>query len=175
MLYHKGLKEFVQAAGILIKEKINAKFVLVGDLDTSNPACANLSEIKKWELDGTIEYWGYKTKMHKILNLSTIVVLPSYREGFPKVLMEAAACGKPVITTNVPGCRDAVINNFTGKIVPVKNSKSLAIAIRNLLESRHQMKLMRKNARKHAEKNFSIKKITQMHLEVYQSLIKITI
>jgi glycosyltransferase involved in cell wall biosynthesis len=86
--------------------------------------------------------------------------------------MEAAACGKPVITTNVPGCRDAVINNVTGKIVPVKNSKLLAIAIRNLLENKHKMKLMSKNARKHAEKNFSVKRITQMHLEIYQSLIK---
>lgn len=172
MLYHKGLKEFVQAAQILNKDKINAKFVLVGDLDASNPACVNLSQINKWELDGAIEYWGYKSSMHIILNLSTIVVLPSYREGFPKVLMEAAACGKPIITTNVPGCRDAVINNVTGKIVPVKNSKLLAIAIRNLLENKHKMKLMSKNARKHAERNFSIKKITQMHLKIYQSLIK---
>jgi glycosyltransferase involved in cell wall biosynthesis len=172
MLYHKGLKEFVNAAEILNKDKINAKFVLVGELDASNPACVNLYQINKWKLDGVIEYWGHKSKMHKILNLSTIIVLPSYREGFPKVLMEAAACGKPVITTNVPGCRDAVINNVTGKIVPVKNSKLLAIAIRNLLENKHKMKLMSKNARKHAEKNFSVKRITKMHLEIYQSLIK---
>lgn len=170
MLHHKGLKEFVQAAKILHKSKINAKFVLVGDVDASNPASVSLTQINKWALDGSIEYWGYKSEMHKILNLSTIVVLPSYREGFPRVLIEAAACGKPIITTNAPGCKDAVINNVTGKIVPIRNSKLLATAIRNLLENKNKMKLMSKNARKYAERNFSIKKITQMHLEIYQSL-----
>jgi glycosyltransferase involved in cell wall biosynthesis len=172
MLRHKGLIEFLQAAEILKKNKIQAKFVLVGEIDIHNPTGVKISQINKWTLSGIVEYWGHNSNMNKILNLSTIVVLPSYREGFPKVLMEAAACGKPVITTNVPGCRDAVINNFTGKIIPKKNSVLLALTIKNLLSDKNKMRTMSKNARKHAEKNFDVNKIIQMHLEIYQSLIK---
>ena len=74
--------------------------------------------------------------MSNIINSALIVVLPSYREGFPKVLIEAAACGRPSITTNVPGCKDAVINNHTGILVPVKNSIMLANEIQKLLNDR---------------------------------------
>ena len=172
MLRHKGLIEFLQAAEILKKNKIQAKFVLVGEIDIHNPTGVKISQINKWTLSGIVEYWGHISNMNNILILSTIVVLPSYREGFPKVLMEAAACGKPVITTNVPGCRDAVINNFTGKIIPKKNSVLLALTIKNLLSDKNKMRTMSKNAREHAEKNFDVNKIIQMHLEIYQSLIK---
>ena len=124
---HKGIFEFINAVKFLKKKKIQARFVLVGDLEKENPSKIKKYQVISWVKQNIIEYWGFKSNMSKILNLATIVVLPSYREGFPKVLMEAAACGRPTITTNVPGCRDAIVNNHTGVLVPVRNYKRLAI------------------------------------------------
>lgn len=172
MLSHKGLYEFVESIQILKKENINARFVLVGDLDLENPAGVKIQRINKWVKKGLLEYWGYKKNMNKIINLATIVVLPSYREGFPKVLMEAASCGRPTITTNVPGCRDAITTK-TGILVPPRNSKQLARAIRNLLKNKNKIKKMGKFARMHAIKNFNIIKIVDMHINIYKRVLKL--
>ena len=154
IISHKGIFEFINAVKILKRKNIKAKFVLVGDIDTENPSSVKLSIVKKWEEENLIENWGYKKNMSNIINSALIVVLPSYREGFPKVLIEAAACGRPSITTNVPGCKDAVINNHTGILVPVKNSIMLANEIQKLLNDRVKIKKMSSNARKHALKKF---------------------
>ena len=99
LLKSKGVYEFINAVKIIKKQKLNARFVLVGDLDEENPSGIKLNIIKSWINDNLVEYWGHKKNMTKILNLASIIVLPSYREGFPKVLMEAAACGRPSIAT----------------------------------------------------------------------------
>jgi glycosyltransferase involved in cell wall biosynthesis len=170
MLSHKGLYEFVEAAKILMKKNINARFVLVGDLDLDNPAGVKIEEINNWVNKNLVEYWGYKKNMNRIINLATIVVLPSYREGFPKILMEAASCGRPVVTTNVPGCRDAITKD-TGILVPAKNSRYLANAIINLLKNKKKIKKMSKLSRQHAINNFDINKIVDIHVNIYKKLI----
>ena len=109
--------------------------------------------------------------MSKILNSALIVVLPSYREGFPKVLIEAAACGRPSITTNVPGCRDAVINNYTGILIPVKNSIILAKEIEKLLNDKVKIKKMSNNARKYALQNFDVNEVVRKHIKIYKELL----
>ena len=127
--------------------------------------------IMNWVKKNHIEYWGFKSNMSNILNLATIVVLPSYREGFPKVLMEAAACGRPSITTNVPGCKDAVVDNYTGVLVPVRNYKRLAIEIKRLLNNKSRIKKMGLNSRKYALKNFDINNIVNLHIEIYRKIL----
>ena len=173
MLSHKGLHEFVEAAKILKKENIKAKFVLVGDIDKENPACVQIETINRWVKEKTVEYWGHKKHMNTAINLATIIVLPSYREGFPKVLIEAAACGRPSITTNVPGCRDAIINNSTGILIPPRNSIKLAQVIKNLLKNKKKIKKMGSKARKHAVKNFDINHVVNIHIKIYKNILKL--
>tara|TARA_Y100000591_G_C21686588_1_gene620881 strand:- start:54 stop:962 length:909 start_codon:yes stop_codon:yes gene_type:complete len=171
MLAHKGIFEFIEAVRILKKKETDARFVLVGDIDKNNPSGIKIDLIRKWEEENIIEYWGHKEKMSSILSLATVIVLPSYREGFPKVLMEAAACGRPSITTNVPGCKDAVVHNYTGILIPVKNSRKLAKEIQNLLSNKFKIKQMGINARHYAVKNFDINRIVETHIKIYKEMI----
>ena len=106
--------------------------------------------------------------MSKVISNATIVVLPSYREGLPKVLCEAAACGVPVITTDVPGCKDAIINNVTGVLVPQKSISELTLRISELLEKPDILSNMSQAARKLAVENYDVKKIVTRHLEIYK-------
>ncbi len=172
MLSHKGIYEFINAVKIIKKQKVNARFVLVGDLDEENPSGIKLNIINSWVNENLVEYWGHKKNMPKILNQASIIVLPSYREGFPKVLMEAAACGRPTITTNVPGCKDAVVNNYTGILVPAKNSKKLANEIEKLLNNKYKINKMSFNSRNYALKNFDIKHIVDKHTKLYREILK---
>ena len=103
--------------------------------------------------------------------MSHIICLPSYREGFPKTLIEAAAAGRAVVTTDVPGCRDAIIPNKTGLLVPVQNSKKLADALQWLIEHPKERIIMGQAGRKFAEQEFAIEKIVQSHLDIYQELL----
>ena len=119
-----------------------------------------------------IKYISHKQNIISILKKSSIIVLPSYREGFPKILMEAAAVGRPSITTNVPGCRDAVINNKTGILVPPKNAIRLAKAIKDLSLNKKKLNKISKAARAHAVKKFNIIDIVNKHILIYQSLIQ---
>ena len=172
MLIHKGLLEFVDAARILKKKGINAKFILVGEPDTKNPASINMSQIDSWVKEGIVEYWGWRTDMHNILPLSSIVVLPSYREGFPKILIEAAAIGRPIVTTDVPGCRDAIIENKTGLLVPVRDYRNLCKSIEKLLNNPILMKEMGYRGRELAECKYDINKVVSMHLDIYSGLME---
>ena len=109
--------------------------------------------------------------MFDVLSKASLVVLPSYREGLPKVLIEAAACGRAVLTTDVPGCRDAIIPNITGLLVPVKDHQKLANALEWLIKNPQERVAMGKAGRKFAEKEFPIEKIVQSHIDIYQELI----
>lgn len=167
----KGVFEFIKAAEYLRNNNFKGNFHLIGDVDIANPSSIKKSEINYWQRKKIITYRGYQKKIFKYIKESSILILPSYREGFPKILMEAAASGRPVITTNVPGCRDAVINNITGLLVPVKNYVALAKAIKNLSNDRKKLQKLGKAARKHAVKNFNIHDVVNKHLYIYNSLI----
>ena len=166
----KGIFEYIKSIQYLKKNNFKGKFYLVGDIDYKNPSAIKKSTINYWHKKKIITYVKHQKKISTFLKKSTIVMLPSYREGFPKILMEAAACGRPVVTTNVPGCKDAIIKNITGVLVPPKNHILLAKAIKNLCDNRKKLELIGKAARKHALKNFDINNVVSQHLYIYKSL-----
>ncbi len=172
LLFDKGVKEFVEAARILKKEGLKARFVLVGRFDKYNPSRIPRTTVDSWLSENIIEYWGFKEDVAKTFSKAKIIILPSYREGLPKVLLEAAACGRPSITTDVPGCRDAIIPRKTGFIVPAKDPKSLAKMIKYALDNENMLKKMSTAARKLAEKSFNIQDVIQMHIEIYNAAAK---
>ena len=167
----KGIYEYIQSARLLKRRSFKGKIYLVGDIDFANPSAIQKSKIDLWKKENIIKYFPYKSDIFKIIKKSTIIVLPSYREGFPKILMEAAASGRPVITTNVPGCRDAIINNVTGILVPPKNYISLAKAILDFSKDKKKLKKIGYAARKHAINNFDVIDVVSKHLSIYRSLI----
>jgi glycosyltransferase involved in cell wall biosynthesis len=171
LLRDKGIAEFVEAARILKREGSAARFVLVGDAPPGNPASVPQGMLDAWKAEDVVEFWGFRTDMPDVLAQSHIVVLPSYyREGFPKALIEAAACGRAVITTDAPGCRDAIVEGKTGRLVPVRDSTALADAMRGLIEDKATRLRMGIAGRKHAEKVFSIEHVTRRHLDIYRDL-----
>ena len=118
-----------------------------------------------------MENWGYRTDMPEVIASANLVVLPSYREGMPKVLLEAAAAGRAVVTTDVPGCRDAIEPGVSGLLVPVRDAESLAQAIEQLLANTEQRKAMGLAGRKLAETEFDVRAVVDKHLTIYQRLL----
>ena len=134
LLRDKGVFEYIEAAKSIRRYRDDVEFVLAGSLDPDNPAAVSETELSGWLASNVVEYVGFCSNMPELLSGIDIVVLPSYREGMPKVLLEAAAAGKPVVTTDVPGCRDAIEPNETGILVPARDSVSLTRAIERLVE-----------------------------------------
>lgn len=172
LLADKGVHEFIAAARLLHQQGIAARFCLVGSIDSSNLSSLTQSELEKYEDDGIIELWGHRADMNSALSEAHLVVLPSYREGLPKILIEAAAAGRAVITTDVPGCRDAIEPNITGLLVPVRDAQSLALAIKKLLDNPSLCIAMGQAGRKLAESEFDIAQVVNKHLQIYQALMK---
>jgi glycosyltransferase involved in cell wall biosynthesis len=170
MLKDKGVVEFVEAARLLRQSGCNACFALVGEPDPGNPASLTKADIAQWLTEGTVEYFGYRSDIPEILKASSLVVLPSYHEGMPKVLLEAQACGRAVITTDVPGCRDAITPEVTGLLVPPRDAAALAGAINTLLDDRDRLQIMGKAGRALAEKAFDVRHVVAQHMEIYRSL-----
>jgi len=125
MLKDKGLIEYIDAAKIVEKQVSHVEFILAGSIDRAHPTAVAEEELKELIANTSISWIGYQENMIPVYEASDIVVLPSYREGFPKVLIEAAAIGRPIITTDVPGCKDAVQDGINGYLVPVKNVEKL--------------------------------------------------
>ena len=170
LLYDKGLKEFISAAELIKKDGYEGKFIIVGKPDNHNPASISLDQLKSHVSNGYIDWQGFKEDIYPLLKDSYLIVLPSYREGLPKILIEAAACGRPVVTTDVPGCRDAIIKGKTGLLVPPKNHVALAEAIKDLIENFTKSETLGLEARKFAEKNFDIKDVVSKHMQIYRSI-----
>lgn len=172
LLRDKGVHEFVSAAQLLKHRGIEAHFWLVGDPDTGNPASVNDADLSFWRSEGVIELFGHRNDMANVFAQSHIVVLPSYGEGLPKVLVEAAANGRAVITTDCPGCRDAIIPNVTGVLVPPRDAVALADAIQRLLQDHTLRECMGQAGRQLAEREFAIEKVVSAHLAVYRDLLE---
>jgi glycosyltransferase involved in cell wall biosynthesis len=172
LLADKGVREFVNAARILKDRGVLARFLLIGSPDPDNPSSISESELTRWRSAGVVEQLGYRNDIAVCFAHSNIVVLPSYREGLPKVLIEAAACGRAVVTTDVPGCRDAIIPNKTGLLVPPRNAKKLADVIQWLIEHPKERAAMGIAGRQLAEREFALGKIVREHLEVYGELLE---
>lgn len=170
LLKDKGVLEFVEAAQILRGRGVEAVFQLVGDPDPGNPTSIDPAQLQTWAAGDLIQCLGYRSDIANVFRASNIVVLPSYREGLPKVLIEAAACGRAVVTTNVPGCRDAIVADVTGLLVPVRDSQSLADAIQRLVEDAALRRSMGLAGRAFAEQTFAIQQVVGKHMEIYRTL-----
>lgn len=170
LLVDKGVREFVQAAQQLRAEGIAARFWLVGATDPGNRASITEEELLGWRTQHIVEVLGHRADMAEVLGQAHIVTLPSYREGFPKVLIEAAACGRPVVTTDVPGCRDAISPEETGVLVPARDAPALAAALRRLIQDPALRASMGQAGRALAERRYSLDAVVDAHMQVYAQL-----
>jgi len=171
MLWDKGVGEFVDAIRILKQKGLKARFVLVGTNDSENPASIAKGQLEKWNASGVVEWWGGKNDMQNVLSEASVVVLPSYREGLPKILLEAASCGRPVIATDVPGCREIVRNGENGILVPPYEVESIADAIKDLVDNPEKRKSMGRNGRKLVESEFSEEIVVSQTWKLYKKML----
>lgn len=167
LLVDKGVMEFIEAARAL-RGIVQARFVLVGDIDPDNPSSVSKKFLRNHVDSGAIEWWGKRSDMQQVLGAAHVVVLPSYREGLPKVLIEAAAVGRAVVTADVPGCRDAIINGRTGLLVPPRDAAALATTIRSLIDDPQKLTAFGVAGRQLAEKAFDIREVIAKHLDLYR-------
>lgn len=174
LLADKGVREFVAAAR-KTRERLPAatpvRFVLVGSIDLGNPASLAQQEVARWVEEGIVECWGHRSDMPEVLSSAHIVVLPSYREGLPKVLIEAAATGRAVVTTDVPGCRDAIDPGVTGLLVPAQDAAALASAVEGLLLDPARCAAMGQAGRVLAESAFDQRQVVARHMDIYRQLV----
>jgi glycosyltransferase involved in cell wall biosynthesis len=172
LLRSKGVCEFVAAAQQLTSNGVRARFQLVGDVDSGTASSVSAAEIARWQSQGVVEVLGYRRDIAEIFAASNLIVLPSYfGEGLPKVLVEAAACGRAVVTTDMPGCRDAVQPGRTALLVPARDVNALANAIHALLSDPVRRRAMGTAARALAEQEYAIEHIVARHLKVYRDLV----
>ncbi len=155
MLWDKGVAEFVRVAGRIKARDIEARFVLVGDVDSHNPASITQSQVDEWVQQGAIEHWGRRDDMDQIYQQASIVCLPSYNEGLPKVLLEAASCARPAVAFNVPGCREIVRDGINGFLVSFGDETALEKAIVTLINDRSLCAKMGAKGREIVEQAFS--------------------
>lgn len=164
----KGIRYFVEASRVIQSRGVKVRFVLVGKPEENQPTSIEHDEITHWVQEGLVEWWGWHNSMEEILPLAHIGCLPTYyKEGVPKSLIEMAACGRPLIATDVPGCREIVQHGENGLLIPPKNSPALAEAILQLVENdslRHKMGL---KGRDLAVANFSMDKIIAKYFLIY--------
>jgi glycosyltransferase involved in cell wall biosynthesis len=171
LLWDKGVGEFVAAARTIRRSGIDARFVLAGDNDDENPGSISTAQLKEWNDEGAVECWGHCTNMPNIFAGIHIVCLPTaYGEGVPKVLIEAASCGRPIVATDAPGCREIVIDGKNGILVPVNDTEALSTAIRKLLHSPLLRKSMGEFGRQLVEAQFSLERVNRETLAVYESV-----
>jgi glycosyltransferase involved in cell wall biosynthesis len=168
LLRDKGIGEFCAAADLLAERDVDCEFMLAGPLDPDNPSGVSRSELAGLLRSGRVSWGGQQGDMPGVLRNSHVVVLPSYREGLPKALIEAAAAGRPIVTTDVPGCRDVVEQGVSGIIVPVRDAAALADAIEKLLGSSDLRRTYGLAGRRKAETEFGIKAIVAQTLALYE-------
>lgn len=172
MIRNKGIETFVDASRKLKEEGFHIKFVLVGQTDVGNPDAIAESTIKNWADEGYVEWLGFQSDMPKIFALSNIVCLPSfYREGIPKSLIEAASCGRPIITTDMPGCNEIVISGYNGFLIKPESTSDLVDAIKKCIDNFTQLNELGLNGRKLVISYFSLDMVIKQTLDVYKKLV----
>lgn len=171
MLWDKGVGEFVEAARRLSEEGVQARFALVGQRDAENPSAIAEAQLREWESSGVVEYWGFRSDMPKVFAQCHIVCLPSYREGLPVSLLEAAACTRAIVTTDVPGCREAVRHEENGLLVRRGDSAALADALRRLIGDPALRRTMGTRGRARAEAEFSLESVIAQTLSLYREML----
>lgn len=170
LLWDKGVGEFVEAARIVKRDGMAARFVLAGDRAIHNRAAVPEATIRQWQEEGLVEWWGHRRDMANVFAASRIVCLPSYREGLPKVLLEAASSGRAIVTTDVPGCRETVLHGENGVLVPPRQAAPLAEAIARLLADPAQCEAFGRWGREMVMEEFALDKVVAATLALYEDL-----
>jgi glycosyltransferase involved in cell wall biosynthesis len=172
MLADKGVNEYVEAARLLRRKGVAARFQLVGDPDPVNPASIATDSLRDWASEGVVEWLGHRSDMPAVLGAAHIACLPSYREGLPKSLLEAMAAGLPIVTTDVPGCRAAVSDGDNGLLVPARDAEALARALERLIGDGKLRRQLGAAGRRRAEARFSSPNIVAQTLETYSTVLR---
>ena len=171
MLRDKGVFEFVESARMIKRTHPTTLFWLIGDADPGNPASLTTQQLQAWNDEGIVEWLGYRTDVADLLTKIHVVCLPSYREGFGKVFVEAGAALRAVVATDVPGCREAVEHQVNGLLVEPKNSDALATALIEVLDNDELRLRLAKEGRRRAEFEFSSATVNAQTLDVYQQVL----
>ena len=171
MLWDKGVREFVAAARQIKASGLRARFALVGGVDPDSPAALMTATLDGWAQDGIVEWWGWRDDMNEVLAQCHIVCLPSYGEGAPRALMEAAACARAAVATDVPGCRDVVRHGHNGLLVPSRNVSALADALRRLITDSELRRTLAKNGPRMMAEGFTRTDIIARNLAVYKEVL----
>jgi glycosyltransferase involved in cell wall biosynthesis len=173
LLRDKGVLEFVAAARLLRERGVLADFWLIGAPDLVNPASVTLKEVNAWKVEGVVKCLGHRLDVPLLYAKAHIVTLPSYYgEGLPKSLIEAAACGRAVVTTDMPGCRDAIEPGVSGLLVKPRDAVALADALERLIRDAALRQAMGKAGRALAEREFGIEKVVATHMQIYRELLE---
>jgi glycosyltransferase involved in cell wall biosynthesis len=171
LLWDKGLLEYVEASRMLRDRGMTIDFLLAGEPDPGNPAAVPEHVVRGWVAEGLVRWLGHVTDMPALFHSIDAVVLPSYREGLPKGLIEAGACALPLVTTDVPGCREVVTDDVDGLLVPLKNAEALANAIVRLKNDPELCRRLGDAARRKALSHFEERSVIERTLRVYRELI----
>ena len=174
LLWDKGVREFVDAAALVRGTRADVVFTLVGAPDEGNPSSVSSRQVRSWADAGLLEWWGYREDIADVLASSHIAVLPSYGEGMPKTLLEAAACGRPIVATDVPGCREVVRHGANGLLVPARDARALADAVMTLADDPPRRAAMGAEGRRRAEEEFAASRIHHETLQVYERAIALS-
>ena len=172
MLAEKGVRALVEAHRLLRAAHDSCELLLAGAPDPANPSSIAAAEVAQWGREPGVTWLGHVTDIAAVWRRSHIAVLPSHGEGLPKSLLEAAASGRPMIATDVPGCREIVIHEETGLLVPVDDPPALAAAIRRLANSPPERKRFGAAARRLAEERFSAALVGNRTAALYRGLLK---
>jgi len=171
MLWDKGVGEFVAAVEQLKAEGLQFRAWLVGDTDPDNPAAIDPQQLQTWQREGQVEWLGHRQDIAQLWAQAHIAVLPSYREGLPKSLLEAASCGRPIITADVPGCREIVADGVNGLLVPARSVNKLAQAMKTLISDPALRQDLGQRGRDRVLREFSEQRVIEETLAVYDALL----
>lgn len=172
LLLDKGIREFMEAAETVKSQFPQAEFWIVGALDTDNPSCIDSALVVDAQQKGILRYFGPSDEVREFMRNADVVVLPSYREGLPRVMLEAISMAKPIITTDAAGCRDTVIDGKNGFMVPVRDAIALGDAMKKMLESDEKsLSEMGAAGRALALQEFDEKAIVGRYLEIIASML----
>jgi glycosyltransferase involved in cell wall biosynthesis len=171
LLWDKGVREFVEAARVLKARGLQVEFWLAGKPDNGNPMCVPEEFLKEWQEEGVINWLGHRDDMPNLLQQVDIAVLPSYHEGVPRFLLEAAACGLPLVATDIEGCRVVVREGVNGFLVPPRNPTALADALERLLQDPSLRRRMGQASRHIAEVEFDERKVLAKWLALYERVL----
>jgi glycosyltransferase involved in cell wall biosynthesis len=171
LIIDKGVVEYIKAIESLRSKGIDARFQLLGGADPKHKRGIALTDIEEWIMRGTVEYLGTTADVIPHIANADCIVLPSYREGTPRALLEAASCAKPIVATDVPGCRQVVLNNFNGLLCKMKDADDLANKMENMLLMKDcQLRQFGENGRSLVESEYDQNIVIEKYINAIDSL-----